>query len=85
MLRKDAAFLERGVLSECAEAIPSFITGDLHRSSREPDRLCAIADWSDASGWHDWNTHPMRAAQIADIGHFIAEIEHSDIYAAPNI
>lgn len=78
-----AAFLSRGVLSECATAIPQFITGELRRSQGDPDRLCVIADWSDPQGWHDWTAHPLRAAQMADIGHFVAEIEHSDIYADP--
>lgn len=75
-----AAFVARGVLSECAEAIPQFITGELRRSTQDPDRLCVIADWSDPIGWHDWTAHPKRAAQLADIGPFIAEIEYGDIY-----
>ena len=78
-----AAFLARGVLSECASTIPHFISGELRRSGSDPDRLCVITDWSDPQGWRDWITHPVRAAQLADLGHLVAEIEHSDIYAMP--
>lgn len=78
-----AAFLARGVLTECASVIPQFITGKIRRSVSDPDRFCVIADWSDPQGWHDWTAHPMRAAQMAELGHFVANIEHSDIYAAP--
>lgn len=77
-----AAFLAHGVLTECAAAIPQFVTGEMRRSANDPDRLCVIADWSDPQGWHDWMAHPVRAAQLAALGHFVAEIEHSDVYAA---
>jgi len=77
------AFDARGVLRECRDAIPAFIDGELRVSRSDPDRLCVIADWRDPQGWHDWTAHPARAAQMADIGHFIAEVEHSDIYDLP--
>lgn len=77
------AFTARGILSECAEVIPQYIRGELRHSTTDPDRLCVIADWSDPQGWHDWTAHPARAAQMADLGHFLVEVVHSDIYAAP--
>jgi len=77
------AFLTRGVLRECSEVIPQFIAGELRQSITDPDCLCVIADWSDPQGWHDWSAHPLRTAQMADLGAFVVAVEHSDIYAAP--
>ena len=73
-------FRDRGVLSECAEAIPSFIEGELRASVEDPDRICVLAKWRDAEGYHAWSTHPARDAQLADIGHLVAEIEMADIF-----
>ena len=73
-------FQDRGVLSECAEAIPSFVEGELRASVDDPDRICVLARWRDAEGYHAWGAHPLRAAQLADIGHIIAEIELAEIF-----
>lgn len=74
------AFLRRGVLSECARTIPSFIEGELRVSADDPDRVCVLAKWRDIEGYRAWGDHPARAAQLADIGHLIAEIELADIF-----
>lgn len=73
-------FRERGVLSECAEAIPSFIEGELRASVDDPDRICVLAKWRDVEGYYAWGTHPVRAAQLADIGHLVAETEMAEIF-----
>ena len=76
-------FAARGVLSECAAHIPQFLRGELRRSTTDPDRLCVIADWSDPQGWQDWTAHPVRAAQMSDLGHLIVAVAFSDIFDAP--
>ncbi|WP_204113450.1 antibiotic biosynthesis monooxygenase family protein [Shimia biformata] len=73
-------FLDRGVLSECADAIPGFIDGELRASVEDPDRVCVLARWRDAESYHAWGTHPARAAQLADIGHLVAEIELAEVF-----
>ncbi|MGX9349721.1 antibiotic biosynthesis monooxygenase family protein [Shimia sp. W99] len=73
-------FHDRGVLSECAAAIPGFIKGALHASVEDPDRICILGTWRDAESYRAWGIHPARAAQLADIGHLIAEVELAEIF-----
>ena len=75
-----AAYHERRVLEECREAIPEYVAGRVCLSETDPDRICIEVDWSDASGWHAWMAHPVRAAQAADIGRFVQGILVSDVY-----
>lgn len=75
-----AAYHQRRVLEECAEAIPQYIAGQVCLSDNDPDLICIEVDWSDPQGWHDWMVHPVRAAQAGDIGRFVAGIVHSGVY-----
>lgn len=74
------AFLDRGVLSECAEVIPSFIEGELRASTDDPDRICVLARWRDAEGYRAWGTHPVRNAQLVDLGPLVVEIEMAEVF-----
>lgn len=75
-----AAYQARNVLSECAEAIPSYRNGHVWLSLTDPDRLFVEVDWSEEQGWHDWMNSPVRTAQMADLGPYVAELIHSDVY-----
>ncbi len=75
-----AAFLERGVLSECARVIPQFLGGELCRSATDPDQFCVFAEWSDVQGWHDWKAHPVGDAVTVDLAHYIASVECGDVF-----
>jgi heme-degrading monooxygenase HmoA len=74
------AFRDRGVLRECAEAIPGYIDGQLRASVDDPDRICVLAAWRDAESYRAWGTHPARAAQLADIGHLVADVELAEVF-----
>ena len=74
------AYHARGVLEECAEAIPEFVKGRVCLSETDPDRVIIEVDWSNVKGWHDWMDHPVRAAQAEDIGKFVESMTLSDVY-----
>lgn len=73
-------FRDRGVLSECAEAIPGFVDGELRASVEDPDRVCVLARWRDADSYRAWGAHPSRTAQLADLGHLIVQVELGDVF-----
>ena len=75
-----AAYTERRILEECQEAIPTFLAGRVYLSETDPDRICIEVDWASKQGWHDWMAHPVRAAQAADIAHYVQNIILSDVY-----
>lgn len=74
------AYAERKVLAECAAAVPEFLSGRVYQSVTDVDRMCIEVDWSDEKGWSLWAESPVRAAQMADLAHFIVAVVHSDLY-----
>lgn len=66
------AFRARRVFEECAEAIPGFIQAFLLADREDPDVMCVISEWRDAQDAADWMVSPVRAAQGADLSHFLA-------------
>ena len=75
------AYHARGILEECAEAIPEFVEGRVCLSETDADRIIIEVDWSDPKGWQDWMSHPVRAAQSEDIGVYIESVVLSEVYA----
>ena len=56
-------FHDRGVLSECAAAIPGFIEGALHAGVEDPDRICVLGTWRDAESYRAWEEEYRRHAE----------------------
>lgn len=65
-----AAFKARGVFEECSEAIPGFLSARLLEGAG--DTLYVMSEWRDAQAYEDWLAHPARAAQEADLAHYLA-------------
>ncbi|WP_299482197.1 hypothetical protein [uncultured Roseibium sp.] len=79
------AFIDRGIISECADAIPAFVSGRVWASDINPDRLNVECDWSEEQGWHDWIASPVRAKQMEDLGHYVAKVVQSEVFAPVDI
>ena len=66
------AFRARCVFEECAQAIPGFVQAFLLADRTDPDVICVVTEWRGAQDAADWMASPVRAAQGADLGHFLA-------------
>lgn len=66
------AFRARRVFEECAQAIPGFVQAFLLADRTDPDVICVVTEWRAAQDAADWMASPMRAAQGAYLGHFLA-------------
>jgi heme-degrading monooxygenase HmoA len=80
-----AAFIARGILSECGETISTYVDGRVWASETSPDRINVECDWSVAQGWYDWMESPVRAAQMKDIGHYVGSVVYSDVFTPVEI
>ena len=67
-----AAFKTRRVFEECAEAISGFLGAEL-LTTDAPDTLYVIAHWQSQAAADVWMASPVRAAQNADLSHFLFE------------
>lgn len=67
------AFRARRVFEECAQAIPGFVQAFLLADRADPDVICVFTEWRAAQDADDWMASPVRAAQSADLGHFLAD------------
>ncbi|WP_375267090.1 antibiotic biosynthesis monooxygenase family protein [Planktotalea sp.] len=74
------AFKARGVFSECAEAIPGFLWA--HLLAGAGDTLCVMSEWRNAQSYEDWLAHPARAAQEADLAHYLAAAPETGLFEA---
>ena len=77
-----ATFVERDFIGECADAIPTFLSGHIWASTVNPDRMNVECNWSQEQGWHDWIASPVRARQMDDLGHYVAGIIASEVFSA---
>ena len=67
------AFKARNVFEECARVIPGFVQAFLLSDREDPDVICVFTEWQSPQDAADWMDSPVRAAQAADLGHFLAE------------
>lgn len=67
-----AAFRDRGVFEECADAIPGFVQAFLLADPTDPEAVSVIAEWRTKQDFLDWTTHPAREAQERDLARFLA-------------
>lgn len=75
-----AAFIERKVFEDCADAIPGFLWARLLEVDDAPNCLSVISVWSDRAAFDAWVAHPVRDSQAADLAHFLAEPPHTQLY-----
>lgn len=75
-----AAFKERRVLEECADAVPGFLKGRLLLSTDCPDAFVVEAEWTNLSDIADWQNHPVRSAQANDLSGWLAGEPETQVY-----
>lgn len=75
-----AAFKNRRVFEECAQAIPGFIQAKLMASQSEPNRIVVLAEWKEHSDFTDWTKHTVRDMQEKDLSNFLAAVPHTLMY-----
>lgn len=76
------AFKQRKVFEECCEAIPGFLAARLLEVQDQPGSLSVMAEWTDRAAFEEWMQHPARAAQEADLGHFLAAAPETVLYSS---
>jgi len=53
-------FIETGVIEQCRQAIPGFVSGFMLKSMQDDAAACVLVEWKDRQAYDDWMSSPLR-------------------------